>query len=159
METDIDYICSSEWFLYGVKPNPTAIIRYFDRLADNYGLEQYRQSKQKAVEWIMENPVKTFNWQAQFEDSNPAPPYHNLSREQACDFAVYIFKYFRNDPQKIELAAELIRYAEDQFVIWEKPLEYGSMKNKSHSSFWITPSPFTTEDRRKQGRPIASDAR
>jgi hypothetical protein len=117
---------------------PTAIINYFDRLVDQYGLTKYKEPSRRAVQWIINNPIKTFNWQAQFEDSGPSLPYNNLAREQACDFAVYLLNQFPKDKSKIDLAKELIRFAEDQFVVWEKPVPTGRSENM-RSEFWITP--------------------
>lgn len=118
---------------------PTAIINYFDRLVEQYGLARYKEASQKAVKWIMDNPVKTFNWQAQFEDSTPAAPYKNLAREQACDFAIYLLAHASQNPENIKLAEELIRFAEDQFVVWERPVASTAGDENSQSDFWITP--------------------
>ena len=117
---------------------PTSIINYFDRLRKDYKMSGLENSTAKAFKWIMDNPVKTFNWQGQFEDVFARPPFENLSREQACDLANYLFK---ND-KDILLAEELVRFAEDQFVIWEKPLNiaYQQPRPGGNSKNWITPS-------------------
>ena len=123
---------------------PTQIINYYDRLADDYGVEGLDESKRRALEWIENNTLKTFDWQGQFEDIKPRAPYQNLSREQACDYANYLMKYGADKQENIDLAEELIRFAEDQFVIWEQPIPKVINKNSTHpvhSSWnWITPS-------------------
>lgn len=122
---------------------PTAPVNYFIRLKKDYKVEGLEQMTEKAMNWIMENPVKTFNWQGQFEDVKAFEPYKRQSREQACDMAVYLF----NNKGNIALAEELVRFAEDQFVIWEKPLPIivgnNDKKNEQsgwNSKYWITPS-------------------
>jgi len=117
---------------------PTSVINYFDRLRTNYGVKGLEMSISKTLDWIMNNPVKTFNWQGQFEDVKALPPYQNLSREQACDLAVYLF---RNE-KDIKLAEELLRFSEDQFVIWEQPkkIAYQQPRPGGKSENWITPS-------------------
>lgn len=119
---------------------PTSPVNYFERLTKEYHVEGLEEASQKALNWIMENPVKTFDWQGQFEDVKPFPPYERLSREQACDLAIYLFKKKEN----LELADELTRFAEDQFVIWEKPEDMSVSKNSKNpgwfSKNWITPS-------------------
>lgn len=117
---------------------PTAIINYFDRLKRDYKVEGLDEATDKAIKWVMENPVKTFDWQGQFEDINARPPYRNLSREQACDLAIYLFKNKKN----LELAEELVRFSEDQFVIWERPMKiaYQEPRLGGKSENWITPS-------------------
>ncbi len=122
---------------------PTSLINYFDRLGKDYKINGLEASTKSALNWLMTNPVKTFNWQGQFEDMKGREPYKNQSREQACELAVYLFK----NKQQINVAEELIRYAEDQFVIWEQPKNYvrtgnGPSKRPSpgwNSKYWITP--------------------
>lgn len=122
---------------------PTAPVNYFIRLKKDYKVEGLEQMTEKAMNWIMENPVKTFNWQGQFEDVKAFEPYKRQSREQACDMAVYLF----NNKGDFALAEELVRFAEDQFVIWEQPLPIivgnNDKKNEQsgwNSKYWITPS-------------------
>jgi hypothetical protein len=117
---------------------PTAVINYFDRLRRDYNMQGLEQPTAKAFNWIMNNPVKTFNWQGQFEDVFARPAYHNQSREQSCDLAIYLFKNKRD----LQLAEDLVRFSEDQFVIWEKPLTIAPQKGRpgGNSKNWITPS-------------------
>lgn len=122
---------------------PTAPVNYFIRLQQDYKVKGLEQMTEKAMNWIMENPVKTFNWQGQFEDVKAFEPFKRQSREQACDLAMYLFKNNKN----YKLAEELVRFAEDQFVIWEKPLPIivgnNDKKNEQsgwNSKYWITPS-------------------
>ncbi|MEJ7693555.1 hypothetical protein [Daejeonella sp.] len=99
---------------------PTSTINYFDRLR-TYGVTGLKGATENALKWIMDNPVKTFDWHGQFEDIYERPAYNNLSREQACDMAIYLLRNSKGKPKNVILAEELIRFAEDQFVIWEKP--------------------------------------
>lgn len=119
---------------------PTSPVNYFDRLRKDYNVEGLEKASEKALAWLMENPVKTFDWQAQFEDVKTYPPYRKHSREQACDLASYLFRNNKNIP----LAEELVRFSEDQFVIWEMPMDFFVREHNDnpgwHSKNWITPS-------------------
>ncbi len=116
---------------------PTSIINYFDRLRNDYDVKGLKKATSRAFNWIMDHPVKTWNWHGQFEDVVPRPPYRNLSREQACELAVYLFRNKKNK----RLAEELIRFSEDQFIIWEKPVPVSFHDKKGgRSENWITPS-------------------
>lgn len=117
---------------------PTSVINYFDRLQRDYHVSGLKQSSDRALNWILQNPVKTFNWQGQFEDIEARAPYKNQSREQSCDMAIYLFK----NNKDINLAEELVRFSEDQFVIWEKPLDIAIQQPRpgGNSKNWITPS-------------------
>src|SRR2546423_12758167 len=67
----------------------------------------------------MDNPVRTFDWKAQFDDAKLRGPYENLSKHEACLFAGYLFAHGKAN--QIATAEELLHFAEDQFVIWEHP--------------------------------------
>lgn len=121
---------------------PTAIVNYFDRLKSNYAMDNLGPATKKALQYIEENPMRTYNWQGQFEDVAALPSYVNLSREQACDYAVYLLNNFATDKKRLADAEELIRFAEDQFVIWEQPMDKKSKSNNPGRlpENWILPS-------------------
>lgn len=143
---------NGSWYLFvnnrsgeATAPNiaiPTAIINYFDRLRRDYAMDHLELSTRHALQWVLENPAKTYNWQGQFEDVKASIPYANQSREQACELAMYLF---RNE-MSISRAEDLVRFAEDQFVIWENPMDVEVKlmeKNSSQLGYksenWITP--------------------
>lgn len=98
---------------------PTAVIDLFDRLSDEHGLDHYKNAREKAFRWCMDNPVRSFDWQAQFEDTRPQKLYKNLSRHEATKVATLLFRQSREDESFLETAKEILRFAEDQFVVWE----------------------------------------
>lgn len=149
LRTQLD---NGSWYLFinnqtgePTAPNiaiPTAIINYLNRLDQQYQVRGLEDATQRALKWTLANPVKTFNWQGQFEDVKASIPYENQSREQACELAIYLFK----NNEQLPLAQELIRYAEDQFVIWEQPMpftvklmEQNSSELGYKSENWVTP--------------------
>lgn len=132
----------------GIGPNllvPTLPIMLMDRLAGQYHRTEFESVTERAFRWIMENPVRRFNWDAQFEDSRPVEPYVNLAREQACDTAIRLFQRGADIPNSRAIAEELLRFAEDQFVVWEPPLPewkqivYLGCNPDGDISSWITP--------------------
>lgn len=147
---------NGSWYLYldrkTGKPTddkvavPTAMINYFDRLRTEFSVPGLEASTKKAVDWVMQNPVKDFHWLAQFEDvdSRKYEPYERLSREQACDMAMYLLRRKEN----VALAEELIRFSEDQFVIWEQPED---IMIKSGGGIIIRP-PYDEKSRQNPGR-------
>jgi hypothetical protein len=120
-----------------VNPNemiPIEVVELFDRLIGQYAQNQFQTSRNRALEWIAQNPLKTFNWEGQFEDIILQGPYKNLTKHQACSYAIYLLNPDRRNPKNIQIAKELARFAEDQFVIWERPLP-----DQSNSFNWLTP--------------------
>lgn len=147
---------NGDWytFMYGATgkpahPNyaiPTAILLYFDRLIEQYHVKGLTESRDRTLKWLLDNPVKTFDWQAQFEDTGVHDPYRNQSREQACDLAIYLLRHRKDNAGYQAIAEDLIRYSEDQFVVWEKPnptFKLGSKRAHEPDGdpkTWITPT-------------------
>jgi hypothetical protein len=99
---------------------PTLVVEFFDRLKDDYGLTGYEAAREKAFRWLMTNPMRTYNWEAQFEDGRPKQPYENLSRQEATEMSILLFKTSGEHPEYLPMAGDLLRFAEDQFVIWDR---------------------------------------
>lgn len=95
---------------------PTMVIELYDRFEEQYQIAEFKDSRKDAFEWCMNHPVQSFNWQAQFEDTRPQSMYKNLSREEATELARILFK--EDNPKYYALAKELLRFSEDQFVVW-----------------------------------------
>lgn len=102
---------------------PTLVVEFLDHLANTTKERRFDAMREKAVAWIMRNPVRTWNWQGQFEDVKPLPPYENLTKHEACDFAIHLLNQAKMLPEERTLALDLLRFAEDQFVVWDQPPE------------------------------------
>ncbi len=104
-----------------INPNkmiPGNLMILYKELEDEYGITGYKDVIAKADKWIKENPLKTFNWEGQFEDiPSYDEPYRNLSKYPPTDYAIYLLRY-QPSKKNIAIAKELIRFAEDQFVVW-----------------------------------------
>lgn len=125
--------------------SPTWVIFFLDRLERQYHIADYRAARRSAWEWIESHPLATYQWDGQFEDVNPRRPYRNLSREQACDVATLLLSDPDVRPQQIAQAEELLRFAEDQFVVWE-PVKDPQGWARAHgpqvpvvAQHWMTP--------------------
>jgi maltose/maltodextrin transport system substrate-binding protein len=118
---------------------PSAVITFLDRLITQYRLSRYQPARDRAIRWVMREPGLTFNWQAQFDDAKLRGAYQNLSKHEACEFAAYLFRHADGDVKKIALAEEVVRFAEDQFVIWEHPPAVKARFENMQPRYWITP--------------------
>jgi hypothetical protein len=131
--------------LEAVKPNmciPSRQLLFFERLREEYGVEKYKKTETAVLDWLMENPVKDWRWEGQFEDVEPGQPYENMSKTQACEFVRYLASNADENPDYLELASELMRYVEDQFVVWERPVpvhyQY-KLWDEIYVEKWLTP--------------------
>jgi len=123
---------------------PTWVIFFFDRLDRQYHLPAYQAARARAWSWIVEHPLKNYQWDAQFEDVKPREPYVNLAREQACDVANLLLSNPQRTSDEIAQAEELLRFAEDQFVVWTPVQDVAGWKKampnrRKNCEVWMTP--------------------
>ena len=101
---------------------PMDVIEFFERLHALTGEAKYRSTADRAFAYIENGPLRTWNWEGQFEDIEPTEKFVNLTEHGPCDVAIYLLKRFPGDARRIAQAREIARFAEDQFVCWENPL-------------------------------------
>ncbi len=115
------------------------IIELFSRLKHDFGLDRYESCSRAAWPNYL-RPFESFNFEAQFEDVPPTEPYHNLSHYGAVEGANHYLDQAAEHPENLGLAREFLRFAEDQFVVWERPCpDPGPDWRKKDASDWITP--------------------
>ena len=116
---------------------PTGVNAFLKRMGKMCGCSEYSSISEKALSWLEGNMARDFNWEGQFEDQKPSDRYKNLSKGQACSYAIQLFESAGEDTLMIREAEDLIRFAVDQFVIWENPVQgdYWGINSKD----WITP--------------------
>ena len=98
-------------------------IWFLDGLIDRHGRKDLSGTRDKAVQWMLDHPVKTHHWQQQWDDVGVCAPYTNLEFYDTVFFGLFLLKHAtaRNGYRRI--AGELFRYVEDQFVLWESSYE------------------------------------
>ena len=101
--------------------SPTSIMEFLEELADVSKDEKYAVAARKGMSHLKKT-FETFNWEGQFEDVEvQRTPYHNLTLHSA----ISMFQYLCRDTSSVSKertaqAREVMRYAEDQFIIWEQ---------------------------------------
>ncbi|MBR3085019.1 MAG: hypothetical protein IKH04_01305 [Kiritimatiellae bacterium] len=75
--------------------------------------------RDRALAYIERGPLSTWNWDGQFEDSRPRPPYQNLQKGVAIDVAMRLFPLGRTAE-----ALECVDWCEDQFTVWGDPIHH-----------------------------------
>ena len=93
------------------------------------------QTRDRAFAYVLDGPVKTWNWDGQFEDMDPMPPYKNLQKGCAADTALRLFAQGR-----VAEACEIVDWCEDQFVVWSDPVHNMDWRN------WKTPTALEQYD-------------
>ena len=114
------------------------ILGLFDRVeqaAETAAPHAFAQTRDRAFGYVLNGPVKTWNWDGQFEDMDPMPPYKNLQKGCAVDTALRLFAQGR-----IAEGCELVDWCEDQFVVWSDPIHNMDWKH------WKTPTALEQYD-------------
>ena len=101
---------------------PTSVMTFLDDLCDATGNAEFRAAGERAFAYIERGPLSDWDWEGQFEDIRPAERrYQNLTKHMPCETALYMLKRFAGDSRRIAEARDIIRFAEDQFVVWRTP--------------------------------------
>ena len=124
---------------------PIGMIDTLERLYAETGRAEFRTAADRAFDYVCRTRMDNWNWEGQFEDTPPSAPYQNLTKHPACSLAIYLGRRFPGDKARIAQMRELLRFAEDQFVCWERPCDGGPVRGswgwrpaKSYSK-WLTP--------------------
>ncbi len=90
-----------------------------DALADNGAADAgLLMASERAVQWMTAYPARTNNWQGGYEDIAEARPYRNLTHWEVQLLIWYLCRHADRDPAYLPLARSLLRFVEDQFVLF-----------------------------------------
>ena len=95
------------------------IFNFFNLMYKRTGEEKWQRLLDGAKNYLMESCYRPFNWEGQFEDSKISRNYSNLSHYPATAFAALVADTMACDAEMVKGAEAAVRFAEDQFVIWE----------------------------------------
>lgn len=123
-----------------------------DNVCASYGIldflhEVYKKTGDNIWRTLEENYFKNlqakrfecYNWEGQFEDILLSGSYTNLTHIDADDVINYITKNFSDDAEKVEDAKELMRFVEDQFVVWGKFSPWNTHFDPE-KDYWYSPA-------------------
>lgn len=120
-----------------------SVVPFLTDLYQRTGDECWKILTENAVKYVLDTQLHVYNWEAQFEDTAVASNYSNLTHFSAVALAKYFAEFYADDPEKMKTARELMRFAEDQFVIWKRPYPWthgAPVKGLSYdTSLWHTP--------------------
>ena len=100
---------------------PSQLLPFAAALAEATGDARWRQLADDCFAFLERGPFRTMNWDGQFEDIEPKPPYQGLTKHNALDGMLEILRRRPVSAEKMALARDLLRFSEDQFVFWEAP--------------------------------------
>ncbi len=93
-------------------------VDFFRMLYEKTNDEAWHELELGCYNYIVETCLKNYNWEGQFEDVAVSGNYQNLTHFTANNLIAYISKNLSDDDKMISEAIDLMRYVEDQFVVW-----------------------------------------
>lgn len=118
---------------------PCVICEFLRHVYAVTGDIQWNILAENGMKYLREVCLKEFHWEGQFEDSPISEHYSNLTGIMPANFVREIAKYHADDEAQVETAKELLRYIEDQFVVWEHPAKY-NCKTMFDTTLFHTPA-------------------
>lgn len=121
------------------------VVPFLTGLYEYTGDKVWKDLFEGAIKYVEETQWIDYNWEGQFEDIGVSSRYYNLTQYGPVALAKYYLKYQRNELEYIEAAKELMRFAEDQFIIWNREMPWripseSSLESDETSPKWHTPS-------------------
>ncbi len=113
------------------------ILPFLMKLYERTGDEKWKALADNAIRFVENNALATYNWEGQFEDSGLSANYSNLTHFGASALVKHYAKYYSDDESKMQIADDVVRYIEDQFVVWHRPAPWN--KDSEDTSFWPIP--------------------
>lgn len=101
------------------------VFRMLDVAAQVSGDRAFSDCADRALGFLLKGPCVNWNWDGQFEDVDPLPPYRNLQKGAPVDTANRLFAKGGN----VELAREIVAWCEDQFTVWSDPVHHMDWKH------------------------------
>lgn len=123
-----------------------SVVPFFTKLYKRTGEELWKTLADGAIKYVEKEQLEPYNWEGQFEDTPPSVGYTNLTHYGPNALIDYYCEFHKDEPEYIEQAKEIMRYIEDQFVIWKRPypwLHVGAGQEATEKPFdpsiWHTP--------------------
>lgn len=99
-------------------------VNFFHTLYERTKDETWRKLEMDNYRYITDKCLKEYKWEGQFEDTPVSFPYANLTHFHPNNLIDYITRNLSNDEKMVAEAVDLMRFVEDQFVIWGEHPEW-----------------------------------
>lgn len=113
------------------------IVPFLMSLFEITGDEKWKSLADGGIAFVEKNELAAYEWGGQFEDSVCSENYSNLSHYGPSSLIRHYAEYCPDDAEKMAVAEDLMRFVEDQFVVWRRPAPWN--KDSSDTSAFRTP--------------------
>ena len=99
-------------------------VNFFHSLYEKTKDETWHKLEVGHYNYIIEKCLKDYKWEGQFEDTGVSLPYQNHTHFTPDFLIEYTAKHCCQDEKMVADAVELMRFIEDQFVVWGEHPEW-----------------------------------
>jgi hypothetical protein len=89
---------------------------------------RWRDASRRIRGWVLDHPMRDFNWKACFEDVGRKPRFANLTGMDALWAVRLLVGHRDEDPAYLPAARKLFRWVEDQFVSFGDDVSLGRLR-------------------------------
>lgn len=79
---------------------------------------KFSRGRERAIAWMLDNPVRTNQWDGSFEDVEAKNAFANLSNIEALQTIRYLCRHAHEDSSHARTAGRIHEWVEDQFVVY-----------------------------------------
>ena len=90
-------------------------IELMERLHAITGEERYKDSAQRALQWVLNNPLKTYRWTGYYEDVSA--DVESIGNWDAIDTARYLIRHRKAHPEYLKLATEIYEWVATSYSV------------------------------------------
>lgn len=116
-----------------------SILDFIHNMYERTGEEVWQELEKNYYKHFTSECLDKYNWEGQFEDSTLSGNYSNLTHLEADKLIKYIAQNMADDPKMIAEAEDLMRFVEDQFVVWGEFATWNP-HYKEGESYWYSPA-------------------
>ena len=113
-------------------------VTFFHRLYEKTCNADWQELELGCYKYISEECLDTYNWEGQFEDVKVSSNYQNLTHFIPNAMIEYIAQNLSDDEKMVAEAVDMMRFVEDQFVVWGKYPEWNPYTDQK--KIWKSPA-------------------
>lgn len=112
------------------------ILEFLNKFYKRTNDEVYSILEKNYYDYIIKTRFETYNWEGQFEDIRLSSNFVNLTHFLPGKMIDYIANNLSDDAEMVKNAKELMRFVEDQFVVWGEFAPWRQFKG----DYWYSPA-------------------
>ncbi len=114
------------------------VLEFINQFYKRTGEQCWKSLSDSYYEYLEKTCLENYNWEGQFEDIKLSGNYLDLTHLEAGRMIQYITANFADAPERINEAKELMRFVEDQFVVWGEHAPWN--EHFRDGDYWYSPA-------------------